>query len=220
MADTKEIRVFMSNRESHCEDCNINLERGDFIFLDKQKIYCLECADLSHLEYLPAGDAALTRRSKKYSELHATVYQWSSARKRSERQGVLVEYDALEKAQAECLDDNDLRAKRSELQREREVIRDQQFIGDFAKEIRNLYPRCPDGVPEIISRHACQKYSGRVGRSSAAKSFDEGTIQLAVVAHIRHVETNYDSMLMEGWDRQDARTRVRDIIDDVISSWR
>ena len=42
---------------------------------------------------------------------------------------------------------------------------------------------------EEITGHACQKYSGRVGRSVAAK------------AHLRHVETEYDSLLARGVER-------------------
>jgi len=33
---------------------------------------------------------------------------------------------------------------------------------------------------------------GRGGRSAAAKSFDEEAVRLAVIAHIRHRETDYD----------------------------
>jgi hypothetical protein len=33
--------------------------------------------------------------------------------------------------------------------------------------------------------HACEKYRGRVGRSKEAKDFDEKSITLAVIAHIR-----------------------------------
>jgi len=67
------------------------------------KAICLECADLNHLEYLPSGDAALTRRSKKYSKLTAVVLKWSKARKHYERQGLLVEVEALEKAEEKQL---------------------------------------------------------------------------------------------------------------------
>ena len=37
-----------------------------------------------------------------------------------------------------------------------------------------------------MAKHACEKYSGRVGRSAAAKSFDATAIDLAVKAHVRH----------------------------------
>ena len=56
---------------------------------------CLACADLDHLVFLPAGDAAVTRRARKCSALAAVVLKWSQARKRYERQGLLVEPQAL-----------------------------------------------------------------------------------------------------------------------------
>jgi hypothetical protein len=58
-----------------------------------------------------------------------------------------------------------------------------------------------------IAEHACRKYSGRVGRSAAAKQFDEQAIQLAVVAHIRHRYIRYDELLFKGWDRMKSGLR-------------
>ena len=37
-----------------------------------------DCADLGHLEFLPSGDAALTRRATKASRLSAVVVRWST----------------------------------------------------------------------------------------------------------------------------------------------
>ena len=68
--------------------------------------------------------------------------------------------------------------------------------------------------------HACLKYSGRVGRSEAARRFDEDSITLAVVAHVRHTRTDYDELLMRGIDRHDARSLVREKIDRVLEQWR
>jgi hypothetical protein len=63
----------------------------------------MTCAELDHLVFLPAGDAALTRRAKRGSELSAVVVRFSRSRRRYERQGVLVEPDALERAQSESV---------------------------------------------------------------------------------------------------------------------
>ena len=71
-----------------------------------------------------------------------------------------------------------------------------------------------------IAEHACLKYSGRVGRSAAAKSFDKQAIQLAVIAHIRHAETKYDFFLAKGYDRFDARAAVKDSVDQILMQWR
>jgi hypothetical protein len=61
---------------------------------------CLPCARLGDLEFLPAGDAALTRRATKYSARTAVVVRFSKSRGRCERQGILVEKPAIEKAEA------------------------------------------------------------------------------------------------------------------------
>ena len=63
------------------------------------------------------------------------------------------------------------------------------------------------------------KYSGRVGRSAVAKTFNENAVRLAVVAHIRHVETPYDKFLMNGWERSEARYEVEEKVDSILSSW-
>ena len=73
---------------------------GDFLTMDDAGPLCLSCADLDHLAYLPAGDAALTRRARKASDLSAVVVRFSRTRRRYERQGVLVEEEALERRSA------------------------------------------------------------------------------------------------------------------------
>ena len=83
-----ELKVFISGRESKCDECGENLGRGAWIVLqgDDKGAACLSCADLDPLVFLASGDAALTRRSRKYSKLAAIVLKWSRARKRYERQ--------------------------------------------------------------------------------------------------------------------------------------
>jgi len=72
---------------------------------------CLECADLDHLEFLPTGDAALTDEPANIL-LNCCVLKWSRARKRYERQGLLVETQGLERAEEECLADSEVRERR------------------------------------------------------------------------------------------------------------
>ena len=91
-------KVFITTGESSCSECGENLGRKAWITLVEGKgALCLACADLDHLLFLPAGDAALTRRARKHSTLSAVVLRWSRARKRYERQGLLVEGEALER---------------------------------------------------------------------------------------------------------------------------
>jgi hypothetical protein len=115
---------------------------------------CMECADLGHLVFLPAGDAATSRRAKKASTLWAVVVRFSTTRKRYERQGLLVEEAALEQAEAECLADAEVRARRAERDRERREERDVEFQARFAKAITRMYPGCPPERAASIARHA------------------------------------------------------------------
>lgn len=218
--DDQEILVFISHKDSTCSECGEKLFKSSWIRLaGDNKVLCLSCADLDHLVFLPAGNVALTRRSKKYSNLSAVVLKWSKTRKRNERQGLLVEEAAIAKAESECLADSDVR----ERQRERAAVRreeeDKQFIEQFAAKVRAMYPYMPQGREQAIAEHACQKYSGRVGRSASAKELDDKAVRLAVVAHIRHAETNYDELLMRGVDRNDARSRIKEKIDRVLDGW-
>jgi hypothetical protein len=70
--------------------------------MDGQQPLCLKCAGLSDLVFLGAGDAKLTRRARKYSARSAVVVRFSRTRGRYERQGLLVEEEALKRAEAEC----------------------------------------------------------------------------------------------------------------------
>lgn len=221
MDKTDEIKVFITTRDSStCGECNEGLSRGDWITLEEKKgALCLSCADLDELVFLPTGDAALTRRSRKHSTLSAVVLKFSRARKRYERQGLLVEETALQQAESECLADSDARERRREREEERRAEQDQQYIQSLAKRIRELFPRCPTGREEEIAKHACRKYSGRVGRSAFAKSLDEEAVRLAVLAHIRHRETNYDNLLGRGSPRYEARSDVRAQVDQISESW-
>lgn len=218
---TEDIKVFISHRDSTCDECREELGRKAWITLEKNKgALCLACADLDELVFLPPGDAALTRRARKHSVLSAVVLKWSRARRRYERQGLLVEESALDQAEAECLADAEVRARRAERQRERLAELNQDFVQNFAKRIREIFPRCPEGREFKIADHACLKYSGRVGRSAGAKSFDEEAVLLAVTAHIRHRETNYDGLLARGFDRADARVQVKFKVNEVLARWR
>ena len=216
----EELKVFISLRDSICGECGEDLGSKAWITLNKEKgAICLACADLDHLVFLPSGDAALTVRSKKYSTLSAVVLKWSRARKRNERQGLLVENDALERAEQECLSDSESRARKRERDAERRAELDREYVDLFGKRLLELFLGCPSGRHLLIAEHACRKYSGRVGRSSMAKQLDEEAIRLAVIAHIRHSETNYDELLNSGYERWEAREAVADRVDEVLSDW-
>lgn len=65
--------VFQILRESQCSECGVELDRGSLLSMEAGRPLCLPCVHLGGLEYLPAGDAAQTRRAAKYSARTAVV---------------------------------------------------------------------------------------------------------------------------------------------------
>lgn len=220
MAVDTDVKVFITHSEATCDECGEDLGRRAWITLNREKgALCLSCADLDHLVFLPAGDATLTRRSRKHSSLVAVVLRWSRARKRYERQGLLVEEAAVAQAEQECLEDAEARARQRERAAARRAELDEEYVERFAARVRELFPSCPAGREVEIAEHACLKYSGRVGRSAGAKQLEEDAVQMAVVAHVRHAETNYDQLLGRGVERHEARAMVADAVDQVLARW-
>jgi len=181
---------------------------------------CLTCADMDHLVYLPAGDAALTRRAKKASGLSAVVVRFSHSRKRYERRGTLVEEAALDQAEEQCLADEEARRRRRERDQLRRADEDVELQTRMAAEIARLFPGCPTERAAAIARHTGTRGSGRVGRTAAGRSLDDDAITAAVVASVRHEDTAYDGLLMSGVPRAEARDRVRPEIDQLLDAWR
>lgn len=221
LKEAPEMVVFIKvSDEGNCSECKAELDRGDFLLMEKGEPLCMRCADMDHLVFLPSGDTALTRRSRKYSPLSAVVVKFNRARKRYERQGLLVTEEALRRAEAECLADAPERAvarARAAVLRSKE---DEEFITELAQAIKEQYPGCPPDEARQIAEHAGLRSSGRVGRSAAGRELDPKAVQLAVVAHIRHAHTKYDKLLMEGAERLDARAIVREDIDRVLARWK
>nr|WP_225951679.1 DUF2293 domain-containing protein [Mycobacterium sp. OAS707] len=185
---------------------------GDFLRMHKSGPMCLDCTDLGHLEFLPSGDATLTRRARKASGLSAVVVRWSVRRSRYERQGILAEPAAVERAARECLCHTGVRTRRTDQR--------VQFRAEFAAAIREQFPGCPPDRAEAIALHQAARCSGRLGRSAARPALDADAVRLAVVASVRHVDTDYDDLLMSGLDRETARVRVQQRVEDVIDAWR
>lgn len=209
--------VIWPTREWTCSSCGGS---GDLLIMDEPGPLCLTCAELDHLVYLPAGDAGLTRRAKRASRLAAVVVRFSRSRKRYERQGVLVEEQALAAAEEQCLADEDARARRRERDAARRAGEDLELQARFEAEIARLFPACPPERAEAIAHHAAARGSGRVGRSAAGRAVEPHAVEPAVVASVRHRDTRYDELLMRGVDRFIAREEVRGEVDEVLERWR
>jgi hypothetical protein len=212
--------VFDIVRESQCSECGAELARGSFLFMDGGQPLCLPCADLDELEYLPRGDAAVTRRAAKYSPKTAVVVRFSRSRGRYERQGLLVDPDALKRAEEECTGDAAERAAMREVSARRRAAEDQKLVAAMADAIRALFPACPTKDAQAIAVHTATRGSGRVGRTAAGRELDPKALLLAVQAAVRHRHTDYDEMLGSGLDRELARARVRDRVEEILQTWR
>lgn len=213
-----ELVVIWPLQEFTCSICGV--EGTGLLVMENSGPVCMECAEMAHLMFLPSGDAALTRRAKAASRLWAVVVRFSRSRRRYERHGILVEEDALERAEVECLADAKARARRSERESARRREQDLDLQVRMTSEIRRLFPGCPPEQAEQIARHAAARGSGRVGRTAAGRALDPQAIELAVAASVRHQETAYDELLMSGLDREAARGEVRDHVSRTLHAWR
>lgn len=80
------------NQEWTCHRCG---GTDGLLMMENPGPACLRCVGLDDLEFLPAGDALLSRRVKAKSTRFAVVVRFSRSRRRYERQGLLVEPQAL-----------------------------------------------------------------------------------------------------------------------------
>lgn len=96
-----ELVAFIIMKASHCSQCNKELSKGSLLYTEEKQSLCLNCAGFGDLVFLPRGEGLLTRAAKKYSSTGLVVVKFSRARKRYERQGLLVQEEGLQKAENE-----------------------------------------------------------------------------------------------------------------------
>ena len=212
--------VFQNLREAQCSECGAEIPQGSFLSMELEQPLCLQCALLHDLEFLPSGDTALTRRAAKYSGRVVVVVRFSRSRGRYERQGILVESAALEKAEQECVEDADERAVARARGAERRRKQDGELAARMMKQISMLFPGCPASEVAAIAEHTATRGSGRVGRTEAGRNLEEKALTLAVAAAVRHNHTRYDELLANGLDRVTARQLVAPGIEKILKTWR
>lgn len=83
---------------------------------------------------------------------------------------------------------------------------------DVERVLRALAPRIPAHEFSAVADHAMDSAGLRT-------SSPEGAAWLSLVAYIRHVFTNYDALLDEGYDVESARFFVADQINAVLDKW-
>lgn len=93
-----ELVVIDARKEWTCHRCG---GTGAYLMMEDGGPACLRCVKLDDLEYVPAGNALLTRRVKARSACYAVVVRFSKTRGRYERQGLLVEPRSLQEVERE-----------------------------------------------------------------------------------------------------------------------
>jgi hypothetical protein len=81
----------------------------------------------------------------------------------------------------------------------------------IAKHIRRKHPGCPDFAVAWFSREIASKDWKRASLGKA--------VGITMQTHLRHHHTDYDTLLLLGIDRQDARRRVQPRVNAIIRSW-
>ena len=82
----------------------------------------------------------------------------------------------------------------------------------LAKALTLLIPGAPFIDAEAIREMAAKRAYKRLPPSTA--------LWLACVAHVRHLHTDYDALLDEGYDLDAARHFVLDAINEKLTAWR
>jgi hypothetical protein len=215
--------VYLTKKETlSCQRCKRPVRLGEKFVAESEdkKGTCFKCSPYVDAVFLEPGDTAMTRRSKKHSSYCGILFFWNKRRKRFERKGQYVEAEAIELARQECAADQEKRTLKNEKAAIKRVEEDKVYVAAFSKAIKERYPNCPKNREVAIAQHACEKYSGRVGRTADAKQFDAAMIDLAVEAHIRHAETDYDNQFNKGKTKRTIRLEVKEGIHVVLKKWR
>lgn len=209
----------MASDEATCSECGETLVHGDWMFREEGQLLCLRCADLDHLEFLPSGNATLSRRAKKFSSLSAVVVQFNRRRKRYERRGLLATAKAIQQAEVSLEADAGKRAKQRAAAAVRRDEDDVKLVETMIDQISEQFPACPLEAARRIAKHTAERGSGRVGRSAAGRRSGPEAMKLAVIAHIRHEHTDYDSLLMQGVARREARSMIQPVLKEKLACW-
>ncbi|MGE2718425.1 DUF2293 domain-containing protein [Mycolicibacterium celeriflavum] len=198
-----DVRVRHAEEAPYADRCDKCGATGDVLLHCRTEDLCLDCAGLGHLEFLPAGSAAFTRRAVKASRHPIIVLRRNIRRFRFERQGILAEPAVIEAAAMASLADADVPGR-----------------DDIAAAIREQFPGCPTDRAGAIALHTAVKLTPRTRRRYARPEFCPDDVRSAVTASVLHVDTDYDELVASGVDRDAARAQVSDRVDEVLRAWR
>lgn len=107
MPAAKDSFVYALSKPSRCYGCDTRLLENEIVQLrdtnDEREVLCKRCAGLDNLRILPSGNAKMTRLAKRYSKKVFVILKWSELWKTYERQGLLLEAEAIKLAEKESL---------------------------------------------------------------------------------------------------------------------
>lgn len=180
-------------------------------------------------EFLPRGSAFMTRRVKRGPHW---VLLGSYNRKGGYRptKGVYAPRAAIEEARVAEQATAEKRARsqeRSRLRRKKAEKRYREEFKEAGLRFLDFTPEHGDLAERIAAEtavHACEKHSGRVGRTSRLELQEKA--ELAVRAHIRHRFTSYDINLPpidDGFaheEYRDARVKAHADVDEFLAEHR
>ncbi len=184
-------------------------------------------------EFLPSGDAFVTRRVKA-AGTYWVAWRPRSRKRRHRRQlGLWAPKVAIEEALAQAAATEEERAKRRERGAEAREKREAAYRDRLAEEIRRFLAFAPehsDLADEIASEAATRAAvvgSGRVGRTQTLSLGEKAA--LAARALIRHRYTSYeddlfDASLEDPWDEgywyREIKAEAQRGVDDFLDQHR
>ncbi|ESR22656.1 DUF2293 domain-containing protein [Lutibaculum baratangense] len=83
---------------------------------------------------------------------------------------------------------------------------------DIEEALRHLAPNIPDHESAVVADHALDSRGLRTASPEEAA-------WLSLVSYVRHVMTDYDDLLAEGYDVDSARFFVVDDMNEVLEGW-
>ncbi|NSY48598.1 DUF2293 domain-containing protein [Agrobacterium tumefaciens] len=105
---------------------------------------------------------------------------------------------------------------RREQRRERQRRRYKQWFHQYEVEyfIRRVYPACPEFAVVYFADQVC----------NVPKNWRDAPIAVAVEVtmqnFLRHQFTDYEQLLLVGVRRKEARRRVQQKIDSIVTAWK
>ncbi|KAI0149607.1 hypothetical protein GGR57DRAFT_473964 [Xylariaceae sp. FL1272] len=168
--------------------------------------------------YLKKGDAYLTRNCRLQTKKEGRDLYVVVGRLRGSKQQLGIRVPATIFASVMKSERESRRDRAEAVQK-----RDDKLEEKLRDEILRQYPKIPAANLPVLMKHATMKHSRRVGRSGTVDEVEKA--RLAVIAHIRHTQTDYDSILrnVRKTGRKDAREFARrsvaQTINGVLKTW-